>query len=202
MPFNTNRVCLNDSMGTDDELIAAHLDGNPDAYTTLLQRHLKGVYNFVLRIAPQDAEDVTQETFVKAWKNISRFRVEESFRTWLLKIARNTAIDFLRKRRTPSFSEFGNEEEGEFPYLDAADPAPSLFENLALAGDKADIDRLVKTLSPGHQETLHLHYVEDLTFREIAEILNRPQNSVKSQHRRALLALKKLLDAPKRARNT
>ena len=186
-------------MGPDDELIAAHLNGNADAYATLLQRHLKGVYNFVLRIAPQDAEDVTQETFLKAWKNISRFRVGENFRTWLLKIARNTAIDFLRKRRTPSFSEFGNEEEGELAYLDVADPAPSQFENAASASDWADIDRLVKKLSPGHQEILHLHYGEDLTFREIAEILDKPQNSVKSQHRRALITLKKFLNAPKRA---
>lgn len=93
---------------SDEELITAYLAGNSKAFTVLVERHLNGVYSYVLRfVGDEVAEDIVQETFIKAWNNIKKYNAGSSkFKTWLLRIARNTAIDFLRKKKHIPFSEF------------------------------------------------------------------------------------------------
>src|SRR3974390_42366 len=97
---------------TDEELIAGYVQGDEEAFTLLVQRHLKTVYSFVVRFVgdEQEAEDIVQETFLKAWKSARHYRAEASrFKTWILRIARNTAIDYLRKKKHIVFSAFENE---------------------------------------------------------------------------------------------
>jgi len=80
---------------TDQQLIESYFDGDEAALAVLVNRYLKPVYNFAFRLTGNqaDAEDVSQETFLKAWKNIKKFRADENFKAWILKIARNTAYD-------------------------------------------------------------------------------------------------------------
>lgn len=178
----------------DKKLIADYLEGDTDALALLIERNLKLVYRYAFRLArdAEDAEDITQETFVKLWRNIEKFDVNKSFRTWLLGIAHNTAIDLLRKRRAFVFSDFDN-ETGDFSetIVDTAPLPPEIFER---AEKKKLLDDALGQLSPTSREILALYYEEALTFNEIGTILNKPLNTIKSQHRRAMVALRKILE--------
>src|ERR1700733_4129603 len=93
-------------------LVRAYRDGDSHAMTELVERHTRLVYSFVYRLigSADGAQDVTQETFIKAWKNLKRYDVKQSFATWILSIARNTAIDWLRKKKSLVFSDMERDD--------------------------------------------------------------------------------------------
>src|SRR5258708_18528094 len=94
------------------QLVAEHIAGNKQAFEILVSRHLNGVYNFVYKYAHDldQAEDITQESFVKAWKNLKKFNSKYKFKTWLFTIAKNTALDALKKKGfVPLLGEDGQE---------------------------------------------------------------------------------------------
>ena len=86
-------------MQTDDELVLRALKGDDEALRLLVERYLKQVYRFVFHYLPssEDAEDVTQEVFVKVWKHLRKFHRDQNFKTWVFTIAKNTALDFLKQ---------------------------------------------------------------------------------------------------------
>lgn len=161
-----------------------------DSVEKIIRQYLRPVYNFAHRFSGnrQDAEDISQETFLKVWKNIKKYREGENFKTWLFAIARNTAIDHLRKKKALVFSDL--EKDGEDSITETLAGAVSLEEELP--------KYILKQLPADYKEIIILKYGNDFTFDEIAKILNKPLNTVKSQHRRALILLRKFLDnAPK-----
>lgn len=180
---------------SDEELVAAHVAGEEGAFAQLVGRHLKGVYSFTLRFIgdSQEAEDVVQETFLKAWKSARQYKPESSkFKTWLLRIARNSAIDYLRKRRHIAFSEF--DTEGGNVLAEVIPDQGELPEELfAKAQDAEALTKALRQLAPDAREILLLHYTNGLTFLQIGEMLGQPPNTVKSRHHRAILSLRKLL---------
>lgn len=167
----------------DDQLISAYLEGDESALSVLVDRYLTDVYSFALKLThdPQAAEDIAQESFIKAWKNIRRFLPGNSFQAWVFTIARNTALDYLRKKK-------------EFPLSDVH-AALLVDEELlpdklfARAENQRYVQGLLAELNPDYREVLSLRYSSNLTFAEIGTILKRPLHTVKSQHRRALVAL-------------
>lgn len=183
---------------SDPQLVAEYLSGDQKALEFLFSRWLGPIYAFLYRRlgnAP-DAEDAAQETFVKCWRNLKKFDQTKSFKPWIFRIAHNTAVDFLRKKKMPVFSQLdsGAEEAERFEET-LADPSPlpaELYERKNLAEELA---RAVASLAPAYRDVLFLHYNDHLTFQEIAETLDEPLNTVKSRHLRALVALKKLLRA-------
>lgn len=185
----------------DRRIIADCLNGDEEAITLLIDRHLKAVFNFTYRLVgkSEEAEDITQETFLKMWRNLKKYHRSENFKTWLFTIARNTAIDWLRKKKNITFSVFEN-ENGENSFAETlTDTEPLADEIFAKAEEKDFLNRELSKLSPTNRETLLLHYSEHFTFDEIGKILGQSLNTVKSRHRRALIELRKLLDvnAPK-----
>jgi len=184
---------------TDQQLVLEYLNGNNDSFEKILNRYLKPVFNFIYRFSGgiTETEDLTQETFFKAWKYLKKFDPEENFKTWLFTIARNTAIDFLRKKKNFSFSDFNDDEGDNLITATLFDPDSSPIEDFKAVEKSEVIERLLNKLSPKYREVLLLHYNHDLTFDEIGKILKKPLDTVKSQHRRALIALKKMIDAPK-----
>src|SRR3989344_9539173 len=182
-------------MESDEDLIAAYLQGDEHAFANLVERHLKAVYSFTFRFVgnQSDAEDIVQESFLKVWKNLKKYSSRSaSFKTWLMCIVRNTAIDYLRKRKHVPFSEF-EDDEGNSLFEDLPDKAPLAEELLAQAEDIEEVERAILQLSPPHPEVLLLYYESDLTFEEVAEVLAASVNTVKSRHRRAIIALRELL---------
>lgn len=182
---------------TDEELVADYLGGEGKAFGELTKRHLPSAYSFALRFVgdAQEAEDIAQETFLKAWKNLNTYRKETSkFKTWLLRITRNTAIDFLRKKKHIAFSEFENESGENILAETVADSSPLPDALLAKAEDSRTVTQALLQLNPRHRELLLLYYTNDLTFGEIGELLGESQNTTKSRHRRALMALRKILE--------
>jgi len=181
----------------DEQLIADYLEGNERALDALVDRYLADVYNFSFTLVRDEAvaEDVVQESFVKAWKSIRRFSPGNSFKGWLFSIVRNTAIDWLRKKKEFVFSNFEN-AKGENPFIDnIPDDMPNADELLGLAEDKERLEEILAELNPQYREVLALRRDSNMTFEEIGKALKRPMHTVKSQYRRGMAALKRLLDA-------
>lgn len=190
---------------TDDTLVAAALAGNEDAYAELVRRYLTPAYNLCHRLTgnPDDASDAAQEAFVKAWKHLARFRHGGSFRAWVLRIAHNSALDILRKRRDIPMSAFDTDEGSNVLLDTTADTEPTAFERAVTAADVAKLDSLLATLAPAQREVLSLYFAEHLTFREIGEITGEPLDTVKSRHRRAVQALQRVWEsAPEHSHTT
>lgn len=180
------------------ELISESLAGDEKAFEELLSPYLQPVYSFVLSLTHDVlmTEDVMQETCIKVWKHLNRFDAKRSFKTWIFAIAKNTAFDALKKKRDLPFSVFfrGEDEEIEEPWSDRiVDEAPLPDELLARADAAKLLEQYLRVLPEGFQRILRLHYQDDFSLLEIAEILGEPYNTVKSRHGRALLGLRRVL---------
>jgi RNA polymerase sigma-70 factor (ECF subfamily) len=183
---------------TDQELVAAVKEGDDDALHTLVQRHLPSVYTFVSRYMgnAEEAQDATQETFLKAWRKIGRFDSSKSFRTWLFAIAKNTATDLMRKRKSVAFSRFDTDEDNNVLTDTLADPEPLPEELFIQSSDAHEVREALAKLKPRDRGILSMRYEEDLSFEEIARIMKMSPNTVRSLHRRALITLRKMLAQP------
>ncbi len=180
---------------TDEELVKEYLAGDETALRSLIERYLKPIYNFVYRYVGDEgsAEDITQDTFVKAWKHLKEFDQERKFKTWIFTIAKNTALNWIKKKKPALLSEFEN-WEGENELSESiTDPSPlpeKLFERSELS---VILSSALNELNPNHRAVLLMHYKDDFTFQEISESLEKPLHTVKSQHRRALIKLRTIL---------
>ncbi len=184
----------------DEELVSHYLEGDNSAFEEIVNRYLKPVYNFTYRFCgnEKDSEEIVQESFLKLWKNIKKFRKNDKFKTWFYTIARNTAIDWMRKKKSIVFSKFENEKGENFfedSLTDTEDIASEIFEKNEL---KKDVGKLIGALPFKYREIILLYYQEELSLVEISEVLKKPLNTVKSLHRRALILLRKEINnAPK-----
>ncbi len=187
-------------MSTDEQLIKMHLAGNDEALQSLIERYLRPIYNFVYRYVGNDgdAEDITQDVFVSVWKNIKKFDLNKKFKTWIFTIAKNTSLNWMKKKKPFLFSEFfakdGENEEDRNLFINSiADPSPLPDELFTRADFARKLSTAMERLNPNYRMVLFLRYNDHFTFREIAESLGEPLHTVKSRHRRALILLKKLL---------
>lgn len=181
---------------TDEELVALHNEGERSAFPELIKRYLTPIYNFTLRggCDADSAEDVSQEIFVKVWKNLEHYdESAASFKTWLFRIARNAIVDYLRKRKHIALSSFDT-DEGDNPVADTLeDTAPLQDEIFARVEDKKMIEEALLKLSFADREVIVLHEYEEMTFEEIGHVLHEPLNTAKSRHRRALVKLRSII---------
>jgi RNA polymerase sigma-70 factor (ECF subfamily) len=179
----------------DRTLVEETIDGNDDAYRTLVARHLPSVYSFCMHYMgnSEDAQDAAQESFVKAWRNLGRFDTSKSFRTWVFSIAKNTATDLMRKRKSVVFSKFDTGEDSNVLTDTLADTEPLPDEVFSEAANAETVRAALRELKPRDQTILLLRYNEEQSFEDIARILKMSPNTVRSLHRRALMQLKKLL---------
>ena len=145
--------------------------GDSESFGTLLLRYTKPVYRFLFSfVRDRDTiEDLTQETFIKVWKNLARFDEAKSFKVWLFAIAKNTALDFLKKRKDIPFTIFVN-DEGERVMKDVPDEAFLPDEVLARKDAVRELEEKLEELSPDHKALLTLRYREDLSLSEIADV--------------------------------
>ena len=186
----------NPAENNDEQLVSAYLNGDEKSLETLIQRYMDPIYSFVYRHIgkPREAEDVTQEVFLKCWKNLKTFDQQRSFKTWIFNIAKNASIDFLRKKKSINFSDLEN-EDGENEIVDNltdSEPLPDeLFERKNLA---EELTGAINKLPLKYRMVLFLHYNDHFNFREISESLGESINTVKSRHLRGIKMLKSLID--------
>ncbi len=180
---------------TNQQLVESILAGSDPALAALVQRHLPLVYGISLRYLRNqaDAEDATQDIFIKIWKNLKKFDTEKSFEAWAGRIARNTCLDMLKKKQAIPFTAFENDagENAFMESLTAVGPTP--FEVAERSSLGSLLRGAIGKLAPAYQKVLSLYYDRGLNFREIAEETGEPLDTVKSRHRRAIILLKKLL---------
>lgn len=177
----------------DSELVRRSLQGDESAYAELLQRHQRAVYTLVRRMVrqPEDAAEITQDAFVKAYLALARFDPQYTFRAWIMKISSNIAIDFLRRRRLPTLSldqprEFqGSEMRWELP-----DEAHGPDEIAAGRQMEARLLEALAELTPPHRQILLLLYQERMSYDEISALLDEPLGTVKARIHRAREALR------------
>ena len=134
-----------------------------------------------------DAEDITIETFSKAFDKISTYNSEFQFNTWLIAIAKNVHIDLLRKKRSNLFVEITEEQDRQAQNI--ADTTPSAEDELITEQNLSRLLQFIKELKPHYQEVIQLRYFQELSYQEIATKIDEPISNVKIK----LLRAKKLL---------
>jgi len=182
---------------SDQQLIACYLKGDENSLEILIKRYLKPIYSFTFRFVgnSQEAEDITQEVFIRVWRNLKKFNRNKNFKTWIFSIAKNTSIDFFKKKKAIPFSKFENEKEENKLIETLIDPTPLADELFERVGIEKVLDAAINQLAPKYRMVLFLRYNDHFTFREIAEIFGESSNTIKSRHRRAILILRKMLKA-------
>jgi RNA polymerase sigma-70 factor (ECF subfamily) len=167
----------------DQPLVHATLRGELHAFNTLVERHGDVVFRVTARIVGSDeeAEDVTQDTFLRAFHRLERYRGEAPFRTWLLRIAHNTAVTHMTRSGRGATQSLGAIEEDLAGAVAEGTPAEQLERRERLAR----LDTKVKALSPGHRTVLVLRDIEGFSYEEIARVTDSPVGTVKARLHRA-----------------
>ena len=172
------------------------LAGDNYAFGTLVEAYQNRVYNLALRMCgnPDDAFDLAQEAFFRAWRGLAGFQRDSAFSTWLFRLTANVCLDWLRaKKRRPTVSLTSVDEEGEETQLEVVDPGKGPEELLLAAEDRAALTRAMNELPVEYREILTLRAINDLSYTEIAEVLKLREGTVKSRLSRARLALRNKL---------
>lgn len=164
-------------------------NGDQVAFTFLLDFYWNEVYGFMLKRTENetDAEDITIETFSKAFDKIATYNPEFQFNTWLISIAKNVHIDLLRKKKSSLFLDITDEEDHQA--YNIADTTPSAEDKLITEQNLSRLLQFIKELKPHYQEVIQMRYFQEMSYQEIANQLNEPLSNVKIK----LLRAKKLL---------
>lgn len=165
---------------------------DPDAVSELIQRFQHRLYRYLLRLVgnPAAAEDLFQQTWLRAVESAGRYDPRRSFDSWLFSIAHNLAIDHLRHHRPESLDE-PDEETGLSRADRLAAPGPDVLERLEAGERRAAVTQALSGLPPLYRETLSLRFEEDMKLEEIAATTGAPLATVKSRLRRGLEALRR-----------
>lgn len=187
----------------DNKSVGSFLAGDDSAFEVLLKKYLKPVYNFLYQLTGDRAalDDLTQITFIKVWKNLHRFDTSKSFKVWIFTIARNTAYDYLKKKKTIPFSFFEN-DEGYNKLEEITDEKILPDEILERKNIAREFEKKLENIPSRYRVILLMRYKEDLSLSEIGKILGLPYNTVKSRHQRALQNLKNLLSGENASNST
>lgn len=186
-------------MHTADEttLIQTAKNGDMNAFEELILQHERIVYNIALRMLsnPEDAKDISQEVFIKVYKNLKKFDNKSSFSTWIYRICVNTCIDSIRKKKGKETLSIDEKYEGEENTMDKqmADPSPSPEESMIHKEYHMDIQNAINLLSEEHKTILTLRDLEGFSYSEITELTDSSLGTVKSRLSRARLQLKNIL---------
>ncbi len=180
----------------DSILIDEALAGSQKAYAGLMERHRAAIYHIVNKIVHNDdvANDLVQETFMKAFSALASYRSEYRFSTWLYKIAANTSIDFLRKKRIQALSLDRPLEtkDGEVE-LEVADYSYHPERDLERKERNISIEEAIESLPKKYRDVIVYRHKDDKSYEEIADLLNVPVGTVKARIFRARELLKKKL---------
>jgi RNA polymerase sigma-70 factor, ECF subfamily len=185
---------------TDQEIVALARAGHEPAYRELIRRYERPLFSLVFRMVRDRelAEDLAQETFVKALNALDSYRPEFKFSSWIFKIANNAAIDHLRRRELDTLSLDGSPhaetpEAIEATALQIGNRGESPLDAVEAKELGGEIERAIGLLRPEYRSCILLRHVEGRAYEEIAEILNLPLGTVKTYIHRARNELRQAL---------
>ena len=186
------------SVPEEDALVTALCQGVEEAYEILIQRYQQPVYNLVCRLLndPSDTCDIVQEVFLKVFRNIGSFRGNSSLKTWIYRIAVNEAYNHRRWFSRHQRQEVAlGAEEGMPGYADSlADPGRTPFDQAADRETRALVEAALEKLNAKFRAAVVLRDIEDLSYEEIATVLDVSLGTVKSRILRGREALRKILE--------
>lgn len=183
-----------DAMNGEDRLLVKAKAGDLSALEALIVQYEKKVFNYCYRMtgSREDAEDLTQEVFLKVYRSLSTFQGNSQFSTWLYRIAHNICIDKYRRQKAVvvplTFTENGEERDRPLP-----DNAPTPEEQVLSLEQQAQIQKCMEGLRPEYRAVIVLRDIQHHSYEEIAEIMKLPQGTVKSYISRGRAALRAAL---------
>ena len=168
---------------TDEELVAAILDGDAALYTDLVERYRGRLINYLNRFLGnfQESEELSQEVFLRVYRALDRYNPKYRFSTWLFRVAKNAAIDLIRKRRLKlvpmqRFGVDGQTQEREFE-SEERDP----YRTLRNVERRQAIGAAIDGLKEEYRELIQLRHFAEMTYEEIAEFKGMPLGTVKNK---------------------
>ncbi|MGZ7074028.1 MAG: RNA polymerase sigma factor [Candidatus Angelobacter sp.] len=186
---------------TDAAVVAQVLAGDRDAFRVLVERHSRSIFRVVYRMTgnQQDAEELVQETFLRAYKSLERFELRANFSTWLYRIAVNRTLDFLSARKThmqtkDTFQIVDNPDAGDSSQIQvpAMDPGP---DRLVLSTEmKGKIAGALGQLTPAERLAFTMRHMEGRSIEEISQTLNLKASAAKNSVFRAVQKLRQQLE--------
>lgn len=162
-------------MASDQQLIARVRAGEREVFAELIERYKARVFHTTLRMLRQreEAEEAAQDTFVRAYRGLPKFREEASFSTWIFRICYNVCLSYLERKKMP----VADMTEAESLTLPEEDSPERLFENREF---QHLLEQVMATLSPKQRSALVLYHTQHLSYNEIAEIMEEPVANVKT----------------------
>ena len=171
--------------------------GKQAAFNYLLDSFWNDVYGFQLKRTENeyDAEDITIQTFSRAFDKIDTFDPSYSFKTWLFTISKNLHVDLIRKKNASIRSRTTNEEDERVYKI--PDDSPTVEDALITEQNLAQLLRDIKKLKPHYQEVINLRYFQEMTYKEISQNLDEPMSNVKVKLLRAKKLLAQIIESRK-----
>lgn len=184
---------------TDAVAVGRARTGDADAFRVLVERHSRSLFRLAFRMTgnQQDAEDVVQESFLRAYKQLDKFDERASFGTWLYRIAANCSLDMVRARKRRSERQAPQETGAGDPQdlvalLPAPDPTP---ERMALSGEVRErVEAAMKELSPTERTAFVLRHFEGMCMEEVGRVLDCQPGAAKHSVFRAVQKLRRALE--------
>lgn len=198
MEVNAN---FTENAKNDLQLVIKARGGDQKAYADLMHRYKDSIYFMVLKMVnnKEDANDLTVETFAKAFEKLDKYQPEFAFSTWLFRVATNNCIDFIRKKKLNTTSIHGmTDEDGEEQTLQIKADTLNPEETQIKKQQTEELKLLISNLPQRYRNLITLRYFEELSYEEIAEQLDLPLGTVKAQLFRARYLLGNIMNRMKR----
>jgi RNA polymerase sigma-70 factor, ECF subfamily len=182
----------------DSELVQRVQSGDVHSFAELVRRYQDRIFNTCRQIcpSPEDAADVTQDAFLKAYRSIGSFSGQSGFHTWIYRIAVNTAISERRRTRLRFVASLDDADDGGSPLVDRVPDTRTETTDEAIGRSEMAgfVEQALRDLESQHRTVVVLRDIEDLDYREIADILEIPIGTVKSRVHRARVALREAVE--------
>jgi RNA polymerase sigma-70 factor (ECF subfamily) len=175
---------------TDEQLVGLVTAGDTEAFGILVERYEDKLLRYGRRFLwrTEDIEDIVQDVFIRAYQNIQGFDRAQRFSPWIYRIAHNAFVDVLKKRSRNPLTFIGFDFDTLIPHASYDDPAEREREQASL---RKELDLVLGKIPPAYAEVLALYYFEDLSYKDIAEVLRVPPGTVGIRLSRARTAMKK-----------
>jgi RNA polymerase sigma-70 factor (ECF subfamily) len=198
MEMNAN---FTENAKNDFQLVLKAREGDQKAYADLMHRYKDSIYFMALKMVnnKEDANDLTVETFAKAFEKLDKYQPDFAFSTWLFRVATNNCIDFIRKKKLNTMSIHGMvDEEGEQTTIQIKADILNPEETSIKKQQTQELKQLIENLPMRYRNLITLRYFDELSYEEIAQQLDLPLGTVKAQLFRARFLLGNIINRSKR----